>query len=306
MRGYLLKRLLLALPTLWGLVTLVFLLSRALPGDPVDLMLGESAPIEKRAALRQALRLDEPLWAQYVGYIGDLCAGNLGTSLRTGRPVAEEIAEAFPRTLQLGLDALFLACLVAFPAGLISARRPGGRADHAATLFSTAGLSLPSFFLGPLFLLLFAVELRWFPVSGADEPGSGFLPAVTLALPLAALLTRVLRAAVLDETAQDYLLTARMKGLGEDRVLWVHALRNALLPVLTVLGLQFGAVLTGAILTEKIFRWPGLGTLVLRAIASRDYPMVQGAVLLFAVVAVGANLLTDAAYGWADPRVRHG
>lgn len=306
MRGYLLKRLLLALPTLWGLVTLVFLLGRALPGDPVDIMLGESAPIEKRAALRQALRLDEPIWAQYTGYLGDLCTGHLGTSLRTGRPVAEEIAEAFPRTLQLGLGALLLACLLAFPAGLASARRPGGRADRTAALFSTAGLSLPSFFLGPLFLLLFAVELRWFPVSGADEPGSWFLPAVTLALPLAALLTRVLRASVLDETAQDYLLTARMKGLAEGRVLWVHALRNALLPVLTVLGLQFGAVLTGAILTEKIFRWPGLGTLVLRAIASRDYPVVQGAVLLFGAVAVGANLLTDAAYGWADPRVRHG
>ncbi len=287
-------------------MTLVFLLNRALPGDPVDMMLGESAPVEKRAALRQALRLDEPLWKQYGGYLGDLCTGHLGTSLRTGRPVAREIGEALPRTLQLGLSALLLACLMAFPAGLCAARRPGGKADRATALFTTAGLSLPSFFLGPVFLLLFAVELRWFPVSGADEPGSWFLPAVTLALPLSALLTRVLRASVLEETAQEYLLTARMKGLGEGRVLWVHALRNALLPVLTVLGLQFGAVLTGAILTEKIFRWPGLGTLVLRAIASRDYPVVQGAVLLFAAVAVGANLLTDAAYGWADPRVRHG
>ena len=306
MRSYLLRRLGLFLPTLLGVITVVFFLGRALPGDPVQLMLGESAPPQRKAELRRALHLDEPLAAQYFSYLGGLARGRLGDSLRTGRPVAREIFEAFPRTLELGSAALGLACLLALPLGVLAARRPGGKADAVARVFSTAGLSLPSFFAGPVLLLAFAVWWPVLPVSGADEPGAFLLPCLTLALPLAALLTRLLRASLGEEARAEYLKTARMKGLGEERILWVHALRNASLPVVTALGLQFSAVLTGAILTEKVFRWPGLGTLVLRAIASRDYPVLQGAVLLFALVALLSTLLTDLAYGLLDPRVRHG
>jgi ABC-type dipeptide/oligopeptide/nickel transport system permease component len=306
MGSYLLRRLALFIPTLLGVVTVVFFLSRALPGDPVQLMLGESAPLQRKADLRRSLHLDEPLAAQYLSYLGGLARGRLGASLRTGRPVSREILEAFPRTLELGLASLGFACLLALPMGILAARRPGGKADAAARVFSTAGLSLPSFFTGPVLLLAFAVWWPILPVSGADEPGALLLPCLTLALPLAALLTRLLRAALAEEERAEYLRTARMKGLGEGRVLWAHALRNASLPVVTVLGLQFSAVLTGAILTEKVFRWPGLGTLVLRAIASRDYPLLQGAVLFFAFVALVSTLLTDLVYGLLDPRVRHG
>lgn len=305
MRRYLFKRLVLFIPTLLGLLTFVFLLGRTLPGDPVDVMLGENAAPEARAALRRALRLDEPLLAQYGGYLGDLARGHLGASLRTGRPVSTELAEAFPRTGELGLAALALACCAALPMGLAAARRPGGRTDLAVRAFTTAGLSLPSFFLGPLLLLGLAVLWPLFPVSGADEPGSLVLPAVTLALPLAAVMTRVLRASLVAESGKDYLQTARMKGLSEAEAFRAHALRNALLPPLTVLGLQAGAVLTGAIIAERIFRWPGMGTLVVTAIKSRDYPVVQGAVLAFALTVLLTSLAADLLYAWADPRVRY-
>jgi len=305
MPRFIARRLLLFVPTLWGLLTFVFVLNRAMPGDPVDLMLGEGAPVEKREDLRRALGLDRPLLSQYVHYLGDLASLDLGRSIRTQRPVAQELLRAFPKTLKLGCTALVLAALIAFPLGLVSARRPGGMGDRFVRLYTSAGLSLPSFFVGPILLLALAVGLRWFPVSGADEPGSLVLPAFTLALPLSALLARILRASLLEEEGKEYLRTARMKGLSEGRVLWRHALRNALLPVFTVLGLQFGALLTGAILTEKVFRWPGLGTLVLTAITSRDYPVVQGAVLLFAFVTLGATLATDLGYALIDPRVRH-
>jgi peptide/nickel transport system permease protein len=305
MRRYLFRRVILFFPTLLGLLTFVFMLGRALPGDPVDLMLGENAAPEARASLRKALRLDEPMMAQYGGYLGDLARGRLGVSLRTGRPVSRELGEAFPRTGELGLAALALACCAALPMGLLAARRPGRRADRAVRAFTTAGLSLPSFFLGPLLLLTFAVLWPVLPVSGADEPGSLILPAVTLAVPLAAVMARVLRASLLTESGKEYLQTARMKGLSEGRVFRAHALPNALLPPLTVLGLQAGAVLTGAILAERIFRWPGMGTLVVTAIKSRDYPVVQGAVLAFALVALLSSLAADLLYAWADPRVRY-
>jgi peptide/nickel transport system permease protein len=306
MTRYVVKRILFFFPTLWGVATFVFLLGHALPGDPVDMMLGESAPVERRAELRHALGLDRPLAVQYTSYLRRAASGDLGLSLRTGRPVVRELAGAFPMTLELGLAALALACLWAFPLGVLAARWPGGAMDQIAAFISSAGLSFPSFFLGPVLLLFLAVQIPLFPISGADEPGSLILPAITLAMPLGALITRVLRSSLLEEQGQDYLRTARMKGVTEGRVFWVHALRTSALPVITVVGLQFGAVLTGAILTEKIFRWPGLGTLVLNAIASRDYPLVQGVVLLFAVVTLAANLITDLAYGWVDPRVKHG
>ena len=306
MRRYLGQRLLLFLPTVWVLLTVVFFLGRIMPGDPVDLMMGENAAPEARAELRHALRLDEPLPLQYAGFLKDLASGDLGTSLRTRRPVVRELSEAFPKTAELGGAALLLACAAAFPLALLAGKRPGSPEDRAIRAFTTAGLSLPSFFLGPVLLLCFAVLWPILPVSGSDERWSLVLPAVTLAIPLAAVLTRVLRAALLQERGREYLQTARMKGLDEGRIFRVHALRNALLPPITVLGLQAGAVLTGAILAEKIFRWPGMGTLVLTAIKSRDYPVVQGAVLWFAVAALASSLAADLLYAWADPRVRYG
>jgi len=302
MRGYVAGRLLLFLPAMLGVVTLVFFLGRALPGDPVDLMLGEGAPAERREELRRALHLDDPLPMQYGRYLWDLSRGRLGVSLRTRRPVAEELAAALPQTARLAGAALGLAVLLALPAALASAR--GGAARRWVRAATSAGLSLPTFFLGPVLLLVFAVWQPWFPVSGADEPGAWFLPAVTLAVPTSALLCRLLSASLSEEMGREYLTAARARGLGEGTAFRRHGLRNALLPAVTVLGLQLGGLLTGAILTERIFRWPGLGTLVLGAIGSRDYPVLQGAVLLFALLTLAATLATDLLYGFLDPRIR--
>jgi peptide/nickel transport system permease protein len=290
--------------SLWGAATLVFLLARALPGDPVDAMLGENAPAVRKSELRASLHLDEPLPVQYGRFLAGAGGGRLGTSLRTGRPVAVELAEAFPFTLRLGLMALLLACVVGLPLGGLAARSPGSTADSFSRFMSTAGLALPSFFLGPLLLLAFAVLVPLFPISGADEPGAVVLPAITLALPLAGVLGRVGRASLLAESGRDYLRTALAKGISVRRAFWAHAGKNALPPVLTTVGMQFGALLTGAVLAEKVFRWPGLGTLVLTSIGSRDYPAVQGVVLLFAAVYVAANLLADVACAWVDSRIR--
>ncbi len=302
---YALARILLFFPTLWGLLTLVFFLNRAMPGDPVEIMLGENAAPARRVEMRHALGLDRPLAVQYGDYLAGLATGRLGRSLRTGRPVSAELADAFPRTLELGCCAMLLACLVAVPLGTAASRRPGGPWDATARFISSAGFSLPSFFLGPLLILAFAVKYPWLPVSGADEPGSIVLPSLALGLPLAALLVRIVRTSVGEEAHREYVRAALARGLREGTAFRRHALRNALLPVVTVAGLQFGAVLTGAIITEKIFRWPGLGTLVLTAITGRDYPVVQGAVLLFAVTVLTVNLGTDLLYARIDPRVRY-
>jgi ABC-type dipeptide/oligopeptide/nickel transport system permease component len=302
MRGYVAARVLLFLPAMLGVVTLVFFLGRALPGDPVDLMLGEGGAVERRADLRRALGLDDPLPVQYGRHLLDLSRGRLGESLRTRRPVAEELGRALPHTARLAGAALGLACLFAVPAALAAAR--GGRAGRWVGALTSAGLSTPTFFLGPVLLLAFAVWRPWFPVSGADEPGAWFLPAVTLAMPTGSLLCRLLAASLSEERGKEYLSAARARGLDEGAAFRRHALRNALLPGITVLGLQLGGLLTGAILTERVFRWPGLGTLVLGAISSRDYPVLQGAVLLFALLTLAATLATDLLYGLLDPRVR--
>ncbi len=303
MKVYLLGRLLLAVPTLLGVAALVFLLGHALPSDPAEVMLGERAAPAELATLRHEMGLDRPLAVQFAGYLTDLSRGDLGRSLRTRRPVARELTAAFPLTARLGLTALLLALALALPAGAAAARWPGGGLDRAALFFSTAGLSLPSFFLGPLLLLAFAVARPWFPISGPDEPGAVVLPALTLAVPLAAYLSRVVRASLREESARDYLRAARARGLSENRAFFRHAFQNALPPVATVAGLQLGAVLTGAVIAEKVFRWPGMGTLVLTAIGSRDYPVVQGVLLVFAVVTVAANLASDLAVAALDPRV---
>jgi len=304
MRAYLAGRLLLAVPTLLGVAALVFFLGRALPADPVEVMLGESAPRSEREALRREMGLDRPLAVQFACYLGELARLDLGRSLKTKRPVTAELAEAFPITARLGLTALLGALALALPLGGAAARRPGGVWDRAAGLFCTAGLSLPSFFLGPLLLLAFAVYRPWFPISGVDEPGAVVLPAITLGVPLAAYLTRFVRASMREEAGKEYLRAARARGLSEGGAFFHHALPNALPPIVTVAALQFGAVLTGAVLAETIFRWPGMGTLLLSAVGTRDYPLLQGCVLAFATVYVAANLGADLAVALLDPRTR--
>ncbi|MGC8763599.1 MAG: ABC transporter permease [Acidobacteriota bacterium] len=299
----LLKRIALFFPTTLAVVTAVFFLGRALPGDPGEILLGEGAAAEARQEWRRAEGLDRPLWVQYGRFLKGLARLDLGRSLRTGRPVARELGEAFPETLRLGTAALALTVLMAFPLALASSRSRGAL-PAGASAFTSASLALPSFLLGPLLLLFLAVEYPLFPVSGSEEPGAIFLPAFTLAVPSSAFLSRVLAAALREEEGREYLKAARARGLGPLRVFLRHALPNALPAAVTVLGLQAGALLTGAIFAEKIFRWPGLGSLTLSAIAGRDYPVVQGAVILFAVVTLAATLLADLAAAALDPRGR--
>ncbi len=305
MRRYLLRRLLLLIPVLWGVATLVFAVTNILPGDPVDLMLGETARPAQREVLRKALGLDRPLYVQYADYLGGLLRGDLGTSLHKKRPVARMLAERIPASAELTLAALAIALLIALPLGVLAARRAGTALDLGAGALAVLGASVPVFWLGPLLIIFFSIDLGWLPVSGRTGPLSLILPAATLGTALSAILMRMTRSSLLDILPQDYLATARAKGLSERRVLWLHALRNACLPLITILSLQLGALLSGAIITETVFAWPGVGRLTIQAIAARDYPLVQGCVLFIAFVYVAANLLADIAYAWLDPRVRY-
>jgi peptide/nickel transport system permease protein len=298
------RRLFLTLPTVLGVATLVFFFVHLLPGDPVDVMLGEAASAADRASLRAALGLDRPLGQQYFEFVRRAAIGDLGRSLRDGTPVARRIADCLPATLLLAITAGGIALLIAVPLGALAARHRGRWLDAAATGFSLIGASLPNFFLGPLLVLLFSVRLEWFPVSGADSLAALALPATTLGLGMSSLLTRLVRAAVLDTLGADYVRTARAKGLPEPTVFLRHALRSALLPVITVFGLQIGGLLGGAIVTETIFAWPGIGRLTLQAINGRDYPLLQGCVLVIACGYVATNFLTDLVYQRLDPRVR--
>jgi peptide/nickel transport system permease protein len=302
----LLRRLALALPTLLGVATLVFLFIHLIPGDPVDVMLGETAATVDRARLRSALGLDRPLWRQYASFLADAAHGDLGRSLQDGTPVTRLILARLPATLVLAVTATALALLLAIPLGALSARYHGRWLDTAATGFALLGASMPNFFLGPLLVLLFALRLGWLPVSGADSVSSVILPAVTLGLGMSAILTRLTRTAVLEALGSDFVRTARAKGLSENAIFFRHALRSALLPVTTVFGLQLGGLLGGAIITETIFAWPGIGRLTLQAIDGRDYPLVQGCVLVIACGYVAASLLADLACQRLDPRVRFG
>ncbi len=305
MRRYLLRRLLLLIPVLWGVATLVFAVTNILPGDPVDLMLGETARPAQREVLRKALGLDRPLSVQYADYLGGLLRGDLGTSIHKKRPVARILAERIPASAELTLAALAIALLIALPLGVLAARRAGTALDLGAGALAVLGASVPVFWLGPLLIILFSIDLGWLPVSGRTGPLSLILPAATLGTALSAILMRMTRSSLLDILPQDYLATARAKGLSERRVLWLHALRNACLPLITILSLQLGALLSGAIITETVFAWPGVGRLTIQAIAARDYPLVQGCVLFIAFVYVAGNLLADIAYAWLDPRVRY-
>ncbi|TLS77602.1 ABC transporter permease [Mariprofundus erugo] len=303
-RRILLKRTAQALPTLLGVATLVFFLLHMVPGDPVDALLGETAMPADREALRHALHLDQPLIYQYGIYLSGLTTGNWGTSLVDHRPVLERITERIPATLSLATTSLLLALLLALPLGYWAARHAGRWQDRSAMTFSLLGVSIPNFWLGPLLMLLFAVALGWLPVSGMAQPGAMVLPTITLGTALAAILSRMARSSWLEAIHTDSIRTARAFGISERRIWWRHAARIAAVPLVTMFALQMGAVLGGAVITETVFDWPGLGLLTIEAIQQRDYPLVQGCVLLIASCYVLANLLADLLGLWLDPGQR--
>jgi peptide/nickel transport system permease protein len=302
----LLSRLASAVVVIFGVLCLVFFLIHLVPGDPVEVMLGESARAADREALRHSLGLDQPLLTQFGHYLVNVVHFDLGSSVHSQRPIVDILLERLPATLQLALAALLVAVMIAFPLGVLAAVRKDSAWDHSAMAVSLLGVSIPNFLMGPLLILVFAVWLGWFPVSGRGGLASLVLPAITLGSAMAAILSRMVRASLLEVLGEDYIRTARAKGLGPRAVIWRHALRNALLPVTTLLGLQLGALLAGAVITEAIFSWPGIGQLIIEAIQGRDYPLVQACVLLISLSYVLVNTLTDLAYGWLDPRVRLG
>lgn len=302
---FLIRRLILTIPVLLGVATLVFSLIHLVPGDPVQAMLGESASPQDVADLRHRLGLERPLPAQYAAFLRGTVTGDLGTSLRTNQKVTAAIAERMPATFELAMAAMLAALLIALPLGIIAAVRAGSGVDHAATTLALVGISMPNFWLGPLLAIIFSVSLGWFPVSGRGTPAHLVLPAITLGAPLAAVLARMTRASVIEELGELYVLAARARGVSGARAVLRHAFRNSLIPIVTVIGLQFGAVLTGAVITETIFAWPGVGRLLIQSISFRDYPLVQGCILLIAVTYVAMNLLTDLVYGLLDPRIRY-
>jgi peptide/nickel transport system permease protein len=297
-------RLLLALPALWLILTMVFLLIHIVPGDPVAQMLGEGARAEDLEQLRHALNLDQPVRVQYFHYIVGIVHGDLGQSFRFQQPVARVIAEHYSATIQLSIVALAVCALIGILGGILAAQERGTATDTTVGVLTLFGLSVPNFALGPVLMLVFAVILGWLPVTGRGGPSHFVLPALTLGAALAAILTRMVRSSVIEELSSDYVRTARAKGLSESAVLFKHAFRNALIPILTILGLQFGALLAGTIVNETIFSWPGIGRLTVQAINARDYPLLQGCILLIAVTYVFVNLLTDVVYVVVDPRVR--
>jgi peptide/nickel transport system permease protein len=301
---YLIRRLMLTIPVLFGVATLVFSLIHLVPGDPVQAMLGESAAPQDIAELRGRLGLDRPLLVQYGAFLKGVTRGDLGASLRTNQTVTSAIAERLPATLELAFAAMSVAILISIPLGILAAVRAGTHVDHAATTLALVGISMPNFWLGPLLAILFSVTLGWLPVSGRGTPAHLVLPAITLGAPLAAVLARMTRASVIEELRELYVLAARARGVSRTRAVLRHAFRNSLIPIVTVLGLQFGAVLTGAVITETIFAWPGVGRLLIQSISFRDYPLVQGCILLIAITYVTMNLMTDLVYGFLDPRIR--
>jgi len=304
MGRYLARRLALTVPVLVGVATLVFALIHFVPGDPAQTMLGEGATPQDVANLRQSLGLDRPLLSQYGSFMAGLARGDLGKSFRFGTPVAQEIRRRLPQTAILAVSAMAVAIALAIPLGIVAAVFRGRFLDHLSMTLALAGISMPGFWLGPLLAIVFAVMLGWLPVSGSGTPAHLVLPAVTLGAALAAILARMTRASVIEELRELYVTAARARGLSPARAVVRHAFRNSLIPVVTIIGLQFGAVLTGTIITETIFAWPGVGRLLIQAINTRDYPLVQGCILFIAVTYVAMNLLTDLAYGLLDPRIR--
>ena len=305
MTRFLVRRAILTIPVLIGVATLVFSLIHLVPGDPAQVLLGETAAPEDVAVLRHRLGLDQPLLVQYVSFLSRAAVGDLGTSLRTNQPVVRAIAERMPATFELAIASILVAIVVAIPLGIVAAVRARTPVDYVATTAALVGISMPNFWSGPMLALVFSIGLGWVPVSGRGTVGHLVLPAITLGAPLAAVLARITRASLLEELHELYVLAARARGVTPWAVVVHHAFRNSLIPVVTVLGLQFGSVLTGAVITETIFAWPGVGRLLVQSIGFRDYPLVQGCILLIAITYVAMNLLVDVAYGFLDPRVRY-
>ncbi len=305
MWAFLIQRLVLTVPVVWIVVTMVFALIHLVPGDPVAQMLGEGASVTEVERMRHELGLDRPVLDQYFTYMAGLARGDLGVSFRNQEPVASSIAQRYPATMQLAVAAIFFSLSIAIPFGIIAAVRRGRIADQSIGLFTLLGVSLPNFALGPLLILFFSIFLGWLPVSGRESLAHLVLPAVTMGGAMAAITTRMVRSSMLEEIHQDYVRTARAKGLPEHTIMFRHALRNGMIPILTVMGLQFGTLLAGAIITETIFAWPGLGRLTVQAINARDYPLVQGCILTIAMTYIIVNLLTDLFYSVVDPRIRY-
>ena len=303
---FLISRVLTAFAVVLGVVCFVFFLLHLVPGDPVEVMLGESARPADREALQRALGLDQPLHVQFGQYLASLGRFDLGTSLYSKRPVRDLLLERLPATVELGVAALLVALLLAVPLGVLAAVKKETAWDAGAMGVALFGVSIPNFWMGPMLILVGALWLDWFPVSGRDGIASLVLPALTLGTALAAILSRMIRSALLDVLNEDFMRTARGKGLPEWTVIVRHGLRNALLPVITLAGLQLGALLSGAVITETVFSWPGIGSLVVEAIHRRDYPVVQATVLCISASYVVLNVLTDLAYARVDPRVRIG
>lgn len=288
-----------------GVVTVVFLIVHLIPGDPVEIMLGEQALAVDREALRHEMGLDKPIHLQYVAFLKGLVRGDLGQSLHTKQPVLTSIARRLPATIELAAAAMAVALLLAIPLGLLAAYKKDSLVDQGSMVFALLGISMPNFWLGPLLIIVFSLKLGWFPVSGRGSLAHVVLPAITLGTAMAAILTRMTRASMLDVIQSDYITTARAKGVRESLVVLKHAFRNALIPVVTIVGLQIGSLLAGSIITETIFAWPGIGRLTIQAINARDYPLVQGCVLIIALGYVLVNFATDLLYGLIDPRIRY-
>lgn len=315
MLSYLARRVVLSIPVLLGITFIVFALVSFAPGDAISLMLGsESVNVQNVERLRSELGLDQPWYIQYRDYMTGLLQGDLGQSITSGRSVSAQIAQRLPNTLLLTFSAMLLALLIALPVGIISAARRNRPEDYASMMFALVGVSMPSFWLGLVLIIIFGLELRWLPIRGIGSLENGLwdfvrhliLPAITLGTALAAILTRLTRNAILDVLSEDYIRTAKAKGLKPSPILFKHALRNALLPVVTTAGLQFGALLGGAVIIETIFSWPGMGLLTINAIRQRDLPVIQGAVLVFALCFMIVTLLTDMLYTLINPRIRYG
>lgn len=305
MKNYITKRLLLFFPVVIGVMTFVFFMIHLVPGDPVELMLGENAIDSDKERLRIALGIDRPIITQYFSFIIKAFRGDLGRSIHSNMPVFTVIAERFPSTIELALCAIFVAVIISIPLGVISAYKQKSIFDNGSMVISLFGISMPSFWLGPILIIIFSIKLGWLPVSGRGGISYIILPSITLGTALSAILTRMTRSSMLDCLKEEYVSTARAKGLSEKVVIIKHALANAMIPIITIVGLQSGALLSGAIITETIFSWPGIGRLTIQAINTRDYPLLQGCVLIIALSYVTVNLLTDILYAYFDPRIKY-
>ncbi|MEK6545068.1 MAG: nickel ABC transporter permease [Nitrospinota bacterium] len=305
MKNYITKRLLLFFPVVIGVMTFVFFMIHLVPGDPVELMLGENAIDSDKERLRTALGIDRPIITQYFSFIINAFRGDLGRSIHSNMPVFTVIAERFPSTIELALCAIFVAVIISIPLGVISAYKQKSIFDNGSMVISLFGISMPSFWLGPILIIIFSIKLGWLPVSGRGGISYIILPSITLGTALSAILTRMTRSSMLDCLKEEYVSTARAKGLSEKVVIIKHALANAMIPIITIVGLQSGALLSGAIITETIFSWPGIGRLTIQAINTRDYPLLQGCVLIIALSYVTVNLLTDILYAYFDPRIKY-